>query len=1036
MGEAGFIAAAAERALVLDPAQRAVVDLPGEASAAVLGAPGTGKTTTLVELVADRVCARGWAPGEVLVLAPTRASATRLRDRLARRVALPTTGPLARTPASFAFQLVHAAAAGSDARPTLLSGGEQDAIFRELLEGHLAEGRGPAWPPELGPEVRSVRAFRTELRELFMRCTEHGVSPAALADLGRRSHRPEWVAASEFFAEYLAVLAASGTAALDPSELLDAAAAALVRGDADEVVRGVRLVAVDDLQEATESVLRMLRALARRGVAIVAFGDPDVAANGFRGGDPAALGRLGVELRVPGLRTIVLERAHRHGPQLRALTSAVVARIGTASAGAQRAAVAAGPAHPHSVTLVEATTPARQYAALARLLREERLERGVPWERMAIVVRSGARVAEVARAFAIAEVPTRTTGGGRPLREERAARTLLDIVDVALRSAEDPATALDEHRAAELLLSPYGGLDRLGLRTLRLALRAEELAGGGVRPAGVLVAEALLDPARLATIDHRVGRAALRIAGSIAAVRARAGEGASIEDLLWVVWERSGLADRWAADASTAGIAADEANRDLDAVLALFSAARRFVERAPDARPRSFVDSVLSAEVAEDLLAPRARQQSVLVTTPAGTVGMEFDVVAIADVQEGVWPNMRLRGSLLGAQRLVELVTGLPEGAVDERRVVRDDELRMFALAVSRASRRVLVAAVANEDEAPSVLLSLVPPGATRVDAAAARPLSLGAAVGALRRELTTPGSPLARRRAAASSLARLAAEGVPGADPADWHGLLPLSTDAPLFDLDDPAVRVPVSPSGIERLEEAPLHWFLDRVGGASRSPALTLGTILHWALETAEGPDAEAIWRRVDERWSELVFESPWIAERERRLARRMTDGIAAYLARCEAEGARAVAAEHAFELEVDRAVVHGTIDRVERLPDGRVVIVDLKTGNPVKAEANPQLEAYQAAYAAGLVEGLEEGHRAGGARLLFVKPTTKAPYRIAEQAPFGPEELAAFRERVTRAARLIAAAEFEGRLELDEHRPGTESLRWHVVPAVTSD
>ncbi|MBW8870681.1 MAG: hypothetical protein JF618_00380, partial [Leifsonia sp.] len=44
----------------LDASQRAVIELPDDASAAVLGAPGTGKTTTIVELVADRVTGRGW----------------------------------------------------------------------------------------------------------------------------------------------------------------------------------------------------------------------------------------------------------------------------------------------------------------------------------------------------------------------------------------------------------------------------------------------------------------------------------------------------------------------------------------------------------------------------------------------------------------------------------------------------------------------------------------------------------------------------------------------------------------------------------------------------------------------------------------------------------------------------------------------------------------------------------------------------------------------------------------------------------------
>ncbi|MES1169486.1 MAG: UvrD-helicase domain-containing protein, partial [Leifsonia sp.] len=80
----------ARREVVLDEGQRAVIDLPDTASAAVLGAPGSGKTTTIIELVADRIDRRGWSPDSVLVLASSRAAATRLRDRLALRVGKPS----------------------------------------------------------------------------------------------------------------------------------------------------------------------------------------------------------------------------------------------------------------------------------------------------------------------------------------------------------------------------------------------------------------------------------------------------------------------------------------------------------------------------------------------------------------------------------------------------------------------------------------------------------------------------------------------------------------------------------------------------------------------------------------------------------------------------------------------------------------------------------------------------------------------------------------------------------------------------------
>ena len=165
-------ASAAPEPVVLDAGQQAVVDLADAASAAVLGAPGSGKTTTIVELVAQRLASleqggRGWSPDSLLVLASSRAAATRLRDRLALRVGVPSNGPLARTVSSFAFELVGAAARAAGAvPPRLVTAAEQDADIAAILDGHLAgadehRGAGPAWPEPLEPAVRRLRGFRT-----------------------------------------------------------------------------------------------------------------------------------------------------------------------------------------------------------------------------------------------------------------------------------------------------------------------------------------------------------------------------------------------------------------------------------------------------------------------------------------------------------------------------------------------------------------------------------------------------------------------------------------------------------------------------------------------------------------------------------------------------------------------------------------------------------------------------------------------------------------------------------------------------------
>ena len=74
-----------DAAFVPDVAQRQVLALAPETSAVVVGAPGTGKTATLVARVRALVDA-GVDPDTIVVLTSSRTAATALRDRLALAV--------------------------------------------------------------------------------------------------------------------------------------------------------------------------------------------------------------------------------------------------------------------------------------------------------------------------------------------------------------------------------------------------------------------------------------------------------------------------------------------------------------------------------------------------------------------------------------------------------------------------------------------------------------------------------------------------------------------------------------------------------------------------------------------------------------------------------------------------------------------------------------------------------------------------------------------------------------------------------------
>ncbi|GAA4179482.1 ATP-dependent DNA helicase [Gryllotalpicola koreensis] len=1015
----------------LDASQHTVLDLPFGRSAVVLGAPGTGKTSTLVELIAARVASGDVGADEVLALCASRTAATALRDRLSLRLGVATQGPRARTANSLAFGIVgeHAAATGAP-EPRLLTGAEQDQLLAEQLAGD-ADDETVAWPEQLSLDVRRLAGFRAELRELMERMVENRVSAGRLVELGHERGLPEWVAAGAFIGRYQDTLDTLRPGFVTAGELLTDAARLVASG---EVVPGIRLLVVDDLQEFTRAGLDFLAALARRGVPVVAFGDPDVATTTFRGADPAAVAGFGARIGIAAA-PLVLSMAHRQPAVLRALTRRVTERIGTALAGAQRQAEPAGDAGAAggAVQNIVAPSDAEQYATLARRLRElHLLEPRLPWNRMAVIVRSGRQVPELARALAVAEVPTRTTAASGALRDDYAAKQLLTAVAVVLG-----LTPLDGAVATELLLGPLGGLDVVQLRKLRLALRHEELAGDGSRPGDVLLAEALADPAALVTVeDMGPGRAARKLAQTLQTARGQAGRGATIEELLWTLWDTSGLAATWSRQAARGGVVGDEANRDLDGVVALFAAAKRFVERSPGRPPGDFVTELLEAAVPEDTLAPRSLADAVLVCTPPAAVGLEFDVVAVAALQEGAWPNVRLRGSLLHPQALAGAAPGGGDAVLDERTAVLHDELRMFALAVSRARRVLIVAASEGEDQQASPFLRLAEGEQVPVTG---HPFTLRGLVGQLRRRLTT----VPTDAAAAASLATLAEAGVAGADPDGWYGVLDPSTEGPLVDLDaDPEATVAVSPSRVASFEDSPLKWFVDVMSGSSGGLATGVGTIMHTIMErVAAEPEGDIsvdrIWGDVERRWGELGLEHGWVEQREKRRVQKMAQGLHEYLADFERSGGALLGAEGTFTLQLGQTVINGAIDRVERRTDGTIVIVDLKTGRKKvggpEIPGHAQLNAYQLAYREGAIPNDEP---LGGAKLVFVAPEVAdlkgRHYREVVQPAKTEAEFEEFRVRIQEAGRGMAAAEFVG-VRSDNGRDGYD-YRIHLVPEVS--
>lgn len=1005
---------------VLDAVQQSVVGWRGSGVLRVLGAPGTGKSTVAAELVAAHV-ADGLRPEQCLVLTASRRSAARLRDRVTARVGGTSTEPLARTFPSFGFAVLRAAAAlAGDPPPRLLSGPEQDVVLRELLAGHASgDSPGPRWPDRVQLAL-PTRAFRAELRDLLMRAVELGLDPDDLERLGSEHEREEWVAGAELLREYDEVTALLTPGAFDPAWILGAAASALAGDDdlADAVTSSLRLVVVDDAQEMTPAALRLLGVLRQVAPAagIVLLGDPDSATQTFRGGDPTLLAREWAALGDGP--TVVLPRSHRLPQRLLEVSTAVAGHVGVLGDASHRRAE---PARDGGAVEVHLLRSASQEAGfVASRLRAAHLLDAVPWADMAVVVRGQARSAALRRALQSAGVPVSAAEAELPVRDEPAVRPLLAllqvVIDLGLGRTEDVPVDV----ALDILVSPLGAADPVELRRLRRALRRDELDAGGSRTSDELLAEVLLRPAvhdRLGSEGRSVQRIGRMIRAGVEACSGPGGGwavGASAEAILWAMWDASRLAGQWRETALGGGAAGARADRDLDAVLAVLRAAATYGERLPGSSPETFLEHVLGQDVPGDSLAARAPAgDTVSLLTPQSAAGREWPFVVVAGVQEGSWPDLRLRGSLLGSQDLVDVVRGRSGGHRAALAAVRHDETRLFHVAVSRATRTLLVTAVRSEDEQPSPYLDVVDPlpdAVERRDVSDwARPMTLPSLVGTLRRDVVDDDA--RRRGAAITALARLARAGVPGADPATWWVLHGLSDDRPRRGPDD-VVRV--RPSAIDSFGSCQLKWALTQAGGDG--PMIgqrDVGTLIH---EIAAEADADAATMRsvLDERWARLGLPPGWATDLKRREAGRMLDRLARFFDENTAAGWRRLAAEESMRVELGRVQLRGSVDRLDVDGHGEVRVIDYKTGSSKpRADDLPrhaQLGAYQLAVTAGAFGHLGVEPRSGGAALLHLGKAAGQKTTIQAQTPLSHDDDPAWAERLVReTGEAMAGAQF---------------------------
>jgi ATP-dependent exoDNAse (exonuclease V) beta subunit len=589
---------------------------------------------------------------------------------------------------------------------------------------------------------------------------------------------------------------------------------------------------------------------------------------------------------------------------------------------------------------------------------------------MAVILRSpGLTASALRRAFSYVGIPVASEL--QALAGNPAIAPFLLLARIAIK-----AQPLNLDTAERLLMSEFGGADSISLRRIRRAMIAAR-ADGDERSGTQL----LLDAIDKGEVFIEGADSVLRVHELLEKARAVArNKSALADDLLWAIWSNAvasdsqKLSDAWRNQSLRPGVRGAAADRDLDAMMQLFESAARYSERFPLSGPAAFIAEIATEDIAGDVITAKGvRPDFVEILTVHSAKGREWDLVAIAGLQEGTWPNLKQRSSLLGAERLVERQRN-PDIPRDQLDVIAanglmQDEERLFHVALTRAKGSLFITAVQRDDEEPSQFFEAIEVMVNKTDldepvlTDVPRPITAPALVAELRSQLHGENS-----QEAAAILKALSENGIYVAQTDSWIGSVALSTDVPVIDADKEVI---VSPSGAESFVECGVKWFLQNNGGSDGdSTAQVLGSAIHaFAAKMVQEPGttkADLI-SNLESSWKLIDPESGWVSASHLENAVEMLEKFVDY----HSKSTRTVVdAEMRFDVTLGRARIKGSVDRLEVEADGSLFIIDFKTGGSAisvkDAKENLQLASYQVGIAEG---GFTQGVISAGAELVYL-------------------------------------------------------------------
>ena len=611
----------------LNPAQREAVLAPAGPLLIVAGA-GSGKTTVLTTRVAHMVLERGVDPRSVLAITFTNKAAREMKERLSAHL-------------------------GAEVRRMWVAT-FHSALLR-VLRGHAGEiGLRPGFSVFDQDDQRKLVANLTE---------DCGYDPRVLKVGGTLSLIGRAKSSLSSPAE-IAAAAHSGfeTAQVEIAEAYEAALALANALDFDDILVGaVRLfrdhpavlahyqerflhIFVDEYQDTNAPQHAVVSLLAKEHRNLTVVGDSDQSIYAFRGAKIANI--LSFDRSFPEARTIVLEQNYRSTPAILDAANKVIAhnlerpekvlftdRSGGAAISVSRFATGDDEAASIALEARRLVAAGRRGGDIAVLCRTKEVGRGIE------------------RAMLVAQVPCRFVGAV-PFFQRGVVRDLVAY----LRLVSNPSDEIAFRRVVNL---PRRGIGDVSAAKIRhFARAAREPVALAIRH----FTEIGLPKASEAGLS--------RLSLLLESCRDLAAGGGSPGDLLAHVIVETSFYEHLAKQGD------DVAKSQVEAAETLLDLARRFKDVG------AFLEqAALSSETDE----VDEKGAAVLIMTVHASKGLEFPVVFVPALEEGVFPDLRLGGGPLDDLCLDT-----------DQRAELEEERRLAYVAITRAKERLFLSCAAE----------------------------------------------------------------------------------------------------------------------------------------------------------------------------------------------------------------------------------------------------------------------------------------------------------------------------------------------------